>query len=253
MERGGQFAVVVQFCLLALAWGASFLFIKIGLTALSPAQVVWSRLVFGALALVLVAIVRRTAVPREPALWGHLAVVSVLLCVVPFLLFAWAEQRVSSGLAAIYNGTTPLTTTAFAAAVLRTEKLTRDRAAGLVLGFLGVLLIIGPWSITGQHDLLPQLACLGATTCYGLAFAYLRRFVSPRGVPAPTAAFVQVTVGAVLMLAATPFLAADPITPTWPVVLSMIALGRSARVWPTSGTPPSSARGARRTPRRSPT
>ncbi len=181
MERGGQFAVVVQFCLLALAWGASFLFIKIGLTALSPAQVVWSRLVFGALALVLVVIVRRTAVPCS----------------------------VSSA--------------------------------------------CGPWSITGQHDLLPQLACLGATTCYGLAFAYLRRFVSPRGVPAPTAAFVQVTVGAVLMLAATPFLAADPITPTWPVVLSMIALGRSARVWPTSGTPPSSARGARRTPRRSPT
>ncbi|GHF47010.1 drug/metabolite transporter (DMT)-like permease [Amycolatopsis bartoniae] len=217
--------VGVQFCLLALAWGASFLFIKIGLEGLSPAQVVWSRMVFGALALVLVMLVRRAAVPREPALWGHLAVVSVLLCVVPFLLFSWAEQHISSGLASIYNGTTPLTTMAFAAAVLPTEKNTRDRGAGLVLGFLGVLLVIGPWSVSGHGDLLPQVACLGATTCYGLAFAYLRRFVSPRGVPAPTVAFVQVTVGAVLMLLATPFLAGGEIDLTWPVALSMLALG----------------------------
>ncbi|GAB3488180.1 DMT family transporter [Amycolatopsis cihanbeyliensis] len=224
-SRAGQSGIAIQFCLLALAWGASFLFIKIGLDGLSPAQVVWARMVFGALALGAIMLIARRPVPRDAALWGHLTVVTILLCVVPFLLFSWAEQHISSSLASIYNATTPLTTMAFAAVVLSTERITRDRGTGLVLGFAGVLLIIGPWSIAGEHNLLAQLACLGATTCYGLAFTYLRKFVSPRGVPAVTVAFIQVSAGAAIMVLATPLLAGSPMTLTWPVVSSMIALG----------------------------
>jgi drug/metabolite transporter (DMT)-like permease len=220
-----RFDVVVQFGLLALAWGASFLFIKIGLEGLSPAQVVWSRLVFGALTLGLIMVLTRRPVPRDPVLWGHCAVVALMLCVVPFLLFSWAEQHISSGLASIYNGTTPLTTMVFAAAALHAERITRDRGIGLGLGFAGVLLIIGPWSIDPGSGLAPQLACLGATTCYGVAFAYLRKFVSPREVPALTVAFVQVTSGAVVMVVATPWIAGSAPRLTPSVVVSMIVLG----------------------------
>ncbi|WP_199431980.1 DMT family transporter [Qaidamihabitans albus] len=223
--RGGQAGIVVQFVLLALAWGSSFFFIKVGLAELSPAQVVWARMVFGALTLALIVLVTRRPVPRDRVLWGHLTVVAVLLCVVPFTLFSWAEQHISSGLASIFNATTPLTTMGFAAAVLSTERITRDRGTGLALGFAGVLLIIGPWAAGLHADLLAQLACLGATVCYGLAFVYLRRFVSNRGVPAVTIAFIQVATGAIIMVLATPLLAGAAIRPGPAVVLSMIALG----------------------------
>jgi len=103
-------SVLGQYLLLGLAWGASFLFIKVALEGLSPAQVVLGRLVAGAVTLGVVSVVARQPLPRAPRVWVHLAVVSVLLCVAPFLLFAWAEQDVSSGLASIYNATTPLMT-----------------------------------------------------------------------------------------------------------------------------------------------
>lgn len=114
--------VAGQFVMLALAWGASFLFIKVGLEGLSPPQVVLGRLLAGAVALTVVSLVGRQPVPRELAVRGHLAVVSVLLCVVPFLLFAWAEQHVASGLASTYNATTPLMTTLVALVALPGER-----------------------------------------------------------------------------------------------------------------------------------
>ncbi|GAA4856538.1 DMT family transporter [Saccharopolyspora cebuensis] len=235
-----QATVVAQFALLALAWGSSFLFIKVGLRELSPTQVTLARMVFGALALgVLVAITRRP-LPRDPRIWGHLAVVSVLLCVVPFTLFAWAEQDIPSGLASMYNAGTPLFAMAFAALVVAGERITRDRFTGLCLGFAGVVVIIGPWRGLGaQHDLLAQAACVGATACYGLAFAYLRRFVTGRGIPATSVAFVQVLTGALIMVLAAPWVADQPVDRlSAPVVLSMVALGAfgtgMAYVWNTA-------------------
>jgi drug/metabolite transporter (DMT)-like permease len=184
-------------------------------------------------------LVTRRPIPRNPSLWGHLAVVSLLLCILPFTLFAWAEQEISSGLASIYNATTPLTTLAFAMLVLSTERLTRDRGLGLGFGFVGVLVIVGPWSIGSEGSgLVPQLACLAATTSYGLAFVYLRRFVTGHGVPAVTVAFIQVTSGAVIMLLFAPLVAGTAVKLTSSVVLSMVALGAVstglAYVWNTN-------------------
>jgi drug/metabolite transporter (DMT)-like permease len=221
--------VLAQYLALALVWGASFLFIKVGLEGLSPAQVVLGRLAAGASALVVVALLTRRPLPRGLVVWGHLAVVALLLCVVPFLLFAWAETRISSGLASIYNATTPLMTMLVALAALPSERPTRTRLAGLLVGFAGVVLVLGPWGFDGRGSsggaIAGQLACLGATACYGTATVYLRRFVSPRGLPAGTVATVQVGLGALVMLAAAPFVAASPVHLTPGVVVSVLALG----------------------------
>jgi drug/metabolite transporter (DMT)-like permease len=235
----GRFGIAIRFTALAIVWGASFLFIKVGLTGLSPAQVALARICFGALALIAIAAWRRKPLPRDPALWGHLAVLSVPLCVIPFLLFSWAEQYISSGLAGIFNATTPLITMLIAAAALPTERFTKERTTGLVLGFLGVLTIVGVWhGVDVSHELTAQLACLGATTCYGISFVYIRRFVSGRNVDAPTIALGQVCSGAVVMLLLTPFIATSPVRLDLPIVLSMIALGAFgtglAYVWNTS-------------------
>ncbi len=222
----GRFGITIRFAALAIVWGASFLFIKIGLTGLSPAQVALARVCLGAVALIVIAAWRRKPLPRDPAVWGHLAVVSVLLCVIPFLLFSWAEQYISSGLASIFNATTPLITMLIAAAALPTERFTKARTAGLLLGFLGVLTIVGVWAgIDVSHELTAQLACLGATTCYGISFVYVRRFISWRNLDAPTIALGQVCCGAVVMLALAPFIATSPVRLDTPIVLSMIALG----------------------------
>ena len=123
---------MVQFALLALVWGASFLFIKVGLEGLSPGQVVLARLACGSFTLLLICAVTRQPMPRGRTTWLHLFAIAILVCVVPFLLFSWAELHISSGLASIYNATTPLMTTLFAMVALRSEPLTRARATGLL-------------------------------------------------------------------------------------------------------------------------
>lgn len=217
--------MLVQFVALALTWGASFLFLAIALEGLSPGQVVLGRLAAGAIVLVGVCLWSRQPLLRDRVVWGHLAVVSVLLCVAPFLLFAWAQQSISSGLASIYNATTPLMTMLVALAALREERPTRNRLLGLLTGFAGVLLVLAPWRGLGGGDGLAQAACLLATGCYGAAFVYLRRYVSPRGLPTVPVATVQVGLGAALMLLLAPLVATGPVDLTARVALSVLALG----------------------------
>ncbi|MEV6238198.1 DMT family transporter [Lentzea sp. NPDC051838] len=140
----------------------------------------------GAAALAVIAVATRQPLPRNPVVWAHSAVVAVLLCVVPFLLFGWAEQHVDSALAGIYNATTPLMTTLVALAALPGERLTRAGLTGLAVGFAGVIVVLAPWQgLSGA--IAAQVACLLATLCYGLSFVHLRRFVSPLGLPAVAA------------------------------------------------------------------
>ena len=214
-----------MFVALALTWGSSFLLIKIALEGLTPEQVVWGRLVIGAAALLVVSAVTRTPLPRDPRLWGHLLVVGLLLCVVPFSLFAWAEQHVSSGIASVLNATTPLMTMLVGLVALRQERLSGERIAGLVLGFAGVLIVMGVWDLAAGGELVGQLACLGATASYGVAFVYLRRTVAGRGLPALTVATVQVLLGAVMMLAATPIVIATAPVLSGRVIGAIVLLG----------------------------
>lgn len=211
--------------LLAIAWGSSFLLIKLGLQGLTPLQVVAGRLITGALALGVVAALSRQRLPREPIVWAHLAVVAVVLCVVPFTLFAWAEQHIDSGLASIYNATTPLMTALVALAALPAERPTRTKLIGLAVGFLGVLIVLAPWRILLGGGAVAQLACLLATLSYGLAFVYLRRFVSPRGLNAVPVAAVQVGLAATIMLVLAPAWIATPAAWSWVVLAAVGVLG----------------------------
>jgi drug/metabolite transporter (DMT)-like permease len=215
----------MQYAALAMTWGASFLFIKVGLQRLSPPEVVLGRLSAGAVALLAMAAVTRQPLPRRPVIWAHLAVVSVLLCVVPFLLFSWAEKHVASGLASVYNGATPLMTALVALAALPGERPTTAKVTGLLTGFAGVLVVFGPWRGIGSGAGLAQAGCLLATFCYGLAFVYLRRFVTPYRLPAMAVATVQVSLGAALMLLFAPVYITGPVRLNVAVIASISILG----------------------------
>lgn len=224
--------LVLAWFVAACIWGSSFLFIKVGLTGLNPGQVTLARLSFGALALGVYLLVRRTPLPREPVVWAHLAVLGVLFCAVPFTLFAWAETRISSGLASILNATTPLWTLVLVLLFVPVEKVTRRKAVGLLVGFTGVVLVALPQALApaaagvgATDNALGQLACLVATASYGGGFVWLRRFVLPRGVPPAVIAFGQVLCGLGWSLLAAPVLARGPVELDLPVVASMVALG----------------------------
>lgn len=222
---GSAGRVPAQYAALAVTWGASFLLIKVGLGGLSPELVVLGRLVTGAVTLAAVSAVRKSRPPRDPVVWAHLSVVAVLLCDMPFWLFAWAEQHIPSGLASTYNAATPLMTSGWGLALLPAERLTRSRAAGLVTGFVGVVILLAPWHLASQSQSLAQLACVAATASYGAGFTYLRRHVSPRGLaPLPTAT-AQVSIAAAIAIGAAPWSAETPLRLSPAVVGSVAALG----------------------------
>ena len=165
---------------LAAIWGSSFLFIKVGITELHPLFVALGRVLGGATALVVVLLITRDRLPSDPRFWGHNAVVAVLGVALPFTLFGFGEQRVSSVLAGIWNSVTPLVALPMAVLVFRTEQLTRRRVLGLILGFVGAATILGLWQGVGGSSLAGQLMCLTAAASYGVAIPYTRRFISPR-------------------------------------------------------------------------
>lgn len=218
--------IVLQFVLCGVIWGSSFLFMKVALTGISPAQVAWSRLVLGGLTLGLFVLLRRDRLPRRLGIWAHMTVLAVTFCVVPFLLFSWAQQHVTSGLASIYNATTPIMTAVMAWAIFRVEKLKPAQILGIAVGILGVMIIIAPWQgLDLSQSLIAQLAILGATACYGFSLAYMRRFVSSTGMSALVFSFLNIGLGAAIMVLLTPVLVLTPVRLDLWVIGSVVLLG----------------------------
>ncbi|MBV9414204.1 MAG: EamA family transporter [Solirubrobacterales bacterium] len=169
-----------RFALLALFWGSTFLFIKIGDETLAPLQVSFGRLLVGTATLLAILASRRERLPRGTLVWGQLAIAGILLNVAPFTLFAYGEQHVSSVLAGIWNATVPLFTLPIAILWIAGEHATRRRLCGLAVGFVGVLAVLGVWNGVGTTSLAGNLLCLGAAASYGLGFPYTRRYLAGR-------------------------------------------------------------------------
>ncbi|MBW9119188.1 DMT family transporter [Microbacterium trichothecenolyticum] len=218
--------ITVQFVLAGIVWGASFLFMKVSLTGISPAQVAWTRILLGALTLGVLVLLRREQMTRRLTVWAHLTVLGLTFCVIPFLLFSWAQQHVSSGVASIFNATTPIMTAIMAWLVFRVERLKALQVIGIGVGILGVVVIIAPWQgIAFDGSLVAELAILGATASYGFSFAYMRRFVSNTGMSALAFTFGYIAMAAVVMALLTPILVLTPVRLDIPIVASLLLLG----------------------------
>jgi drug/metabolite transporter (DMT)-like permease len=210
---------------LGIVWGCSFIFIKLGLEFLTPFGVAFGRCALGALALLIYLKVKRLSLIRDRKMIGHLWVVALLLNVIPGIFFAWAETEVTSILAGIINAVTPLMTLIAIMLVSRNEKPTAPQIVGLLLGFLGVLTVLGAWKGLGDNPLWAILVLLAAVTCYGFSFPYSRRFILPAQLAPEVMAATQVTLGAITLL---PLFLMDGIAKDEyriGPVLAMIALG----------------------------
>lgn len=216
------------FLVLAVIWGASFLFIKVGIRELHPVYVTLGRAAAGALTLLVVLLVTRDRLPRDRRLWGHLAVVAAVGVVLPFTLFGYGEQRVPSMLAGIWNATTPLVVLPMAVLVFRTERMTARRAAGMTLGFVGVLVVLGAWQGMGGAGFTGQLMCFGAAVCYGLSIPYQKRFVAGRSESGTALAAGQLVMATAQLAVLAPLVAGAPPAParlSADVIASVLALG----------------------------
>jgi len=215
----------VRLVLLGGIWGSSFLFIKVGLRAFAPLQVALGRMLFGTAVLLAFLALRREPLPRGLHVWGHLLFAGLFGNALPFFLFAWGETEVSSVLAGIWNGTTPLFTMIVAFSILPDERPNRANVIGLMVGFAGVLLIVGPWQGVGGGALLGNLACLAAGACYGVSFPYMRKYLAERDESPLALAGGQLLCGTILLAAATILVTGAPVSYALRPVVSVFVLG----------------------------
>jgi drug/metabolite transporter (DMT)-like permease len=164
---------------LGIVWGCSFIFIKLGLEFLTPFGVAFGRCALGAITLLIALKVMHLELPRARSTWRHLWIVSLLLNVIPGVLFAVAETEVTSILAGIINAVTPLMTLLAIMIVFREEKIPFHQVVGLILGFIGVLIVFGAWNGLGTNPWWAIGALLLAVACYGVSFPYSRKNVLP--------------------------------------------------------------------------
>jgi drug/metabolite transporter (DMT)-like permease len=214
---------------IAAAWGASFLFIRIAAPALGPTRLIEVRMAVAGLALLGYALVTRRRPSLEGRSWQWLVIGA--LWALPFVLIAVAELHLTASLAAVLNATTPLFSALVAAVWLR-DRLTAAKSAGLLLGLLGVLVVVG-WSPRALS--LPVVwsagASLLAAAVYGIAGAYGARAFA--GVASLRVATGQLLAGALLLLPivviSVPARTNRPVTGT--VVLAVAGLALPCTAW----------------------
>jgi drug/metabolite transporter (DMT)-like permease len=210
---------------LGIVWGCSFIFIKLGLEFLTPFGVAFGRCALGALALLIYSRIKKISLVKDRRMLGHLWVVSLLLNVIPGILFALAETQVTSILAGIINAVTPLMTLIAIILVSRNEPPTKPQVIGLLIGFLGVLTVLGAWNGLGTNPLWAILVLLAAVTCYGFSFPYSRRFILPANLSPESMATTQVSLGALTLLPLFIFDGVNGNDYAIGPVLAMVALG----------------------------
>jgi drug/metabolite transporter (DMT)-like permease len=185
--------------LLALIWGSAFLWIKLADRSFSPVEVTLARLALGAAVLFAIVLARREKIPRQGRLWAHIVVAALFANAVPYLLFAVAEQTVNSSTAGIINATTPLWTVLLALAVRHQKTATNWQGAGLVVGFIGAVLIFTPWSTAAGLTSAGALECLAASVSYAVSYVYMDKFLARRGIGPVVLSACQLGAAAVML------------------------------------------------------
>jgi drug/metabolite transporter (DMT)-like permease len=217
--------------LLSLMWGSSFVFNAVVLAELQPLTVVLGRTVLGAIALNLLVRMSGHRMPADPRRWADFAFMGVIGILIPFNLILWGQIQIDSGLASILIAMTPLFTVALAHVLTRDERLTANRAGGVILGLVGVSFMIGPDVLLGLGlQVAAQLACLGAALCYASTSIFGRRF---KGMPPMVSATGQVTATAVMLapialVVDRPWTLPMPAIETWAALASLALLSTTA-------------------------
>ena len=186
---------------LSFVWGLSFLFIKFALNGLSALQVAFGRVGLGAITVLIILLFLNQKLPKTKIAWIRANIAGFFQHTAPFALIAFGETHVSSVLAGIGNAATPLWTALFAIMFIPAEKITRTEYIGILIGFAGVLILLGIWQgSSAESDLIGLLAVLIATACYGAAVIYTRAKVTILNLSPSSFIGAQLTSSAIQLL-----------------------------------------------------
>jgi len=194
---------------LGVVWGGTFMVVSFALRGYGPVTVATARVVLGAVALVaLAAILGRPMPGTSLRLWAHIIPIGLLSSALPFTLLSWGQSYVPSAFAGLSMAAVPLFVLPLAY-VFAGETLTKNKAMGFGLGFIGTLILLGPEILTGGALVAPRLACIAAALCYACASVLTRR--CPKIDPITLAA-LSLTIGAVPLI---PLMLLTEGVPTW--------------------------------------
>ncbi|MFH8616459.1 DMT family transporter [Streptomyces sp. NPDC017979] len=218
----------LRFAFLSTVWGFSFLMTKVGTQGYAPFQVTLGRLVFGTAVLAAVLAVRREGLPRGGRTWLHLTVSAFFLNALPFSLFAYSQETIPSALAAICNATSPLWGMVLSLVALSEDRPTRRRVAGLGLGFLGVLTVLGAWQ--GFAGIAPTGTALAllASFSYPVGWIYVRRNLAGSAHSNLSLTTAQLLLGTVQLAFVTPLFTTFPTSFPMVPLLAVVGLGALA-------------------------
>jgi len=155
---------------LVAMWGSSFMFIKLGIATVPTCTLVAARLILGALILLAMMYLRGARLPPFGRVWGNYLILALLGNCIPFTAITWGQHGTDSALAGILMAVMPLATMVLAHFFVKGEHMTRPRVIGFMLGFAGIVVLMGPAvfdRISGQSlATLSQLAILLGALCY---------------------------------------------------------------------------------------
>lgn len=156
--------------LLALFWGSSYLFIEIAVREIPPITLIAFRVTGAAIFLFFVMTLRRERLPQGALTWRMLYLQAVFNSIGSWTILAWGQQFVDAGLASVLNSTSPIFVFLFTAIVTRHETLGGRKLVGALLGFFGVVFIVGIDALRGHGtQVAGQLACLLGAALYACA------------------------------------------------------------------------------------
>ena len=186
--------------ILSIVWGGSFFFVGVAVEALPPLTIVALRVSLATISLMAVVHFSGLRMPTNPEIWVAFIFMGILNNVIPFTLIVWGQTHIASGLASILNATTPLFTIVAAHLLTKDEKMTSNKIVGVLIGFAGVVIMIGHEAFGGLGDsVFAQLAVLGAAISYSLAGIFGRRFAQS-GIKPFVTATGQVTASSLILI-----------------------------------------------------
>ncbi len=212
---------------LVIMFGSAFMFTKFAVEDFNPYVVAAGRIIIAALFLLGVSLVRKEKFYFVRTTWPLLTALAIFGDCLPFYLISWGQQTVDSSIAGILMAVMPLTTIVLAHFFVINERLTLNRVVGFFLGFLGILILLGPAAFQkiehGHYILIPMLAILGGAVSYAVNTILAKRL--------PNESFIAIST-AVLLIASLimlPFLFFSFGSFSWSVtvesVVSLIVLG----------------------------
>ncbi|MEG3618408.1 EamA family transporter [Magnetovibrio sp. PR-2] len=209
--------------ILALIWSSSFTVIKVGVESVPPVTLALLRIAIGAFLLFAWLTFKGHKLPTQPQIWGSFFLIGVFGYALPFTLINWGEQQIPSGLAAIVIAAMPLAALVLGR-IFSDEVLNVRRLIGVLVGFAGVIVLMGPEVLLALGDqALRQLAIAGAALCYAIGGILFRKLPTAKPLEHGTGVLIASTI----LLLPLAWVFEDPLAVayTWTSVWTSIYLG----------------------------